>query len=263
MPRLAQLTRSLALVGIIGLGAMLAPRPAVQAASTAPVKTAATQILANAKGMTLYIYSPDKHNSSVCTGPCAKYWPPVMLPAGATVPMTVSGIVGTFGVAPRAGGTRQLTFDGAPLYTWIKDKKTGDTTGQGVEGIWWTVVVATSKAVTATTPATGPAMVKTVPAKMLVTPKGMALYLYTPDKPTQSACSGGCAKYWPPLDLAAGASAPVALTGIAGKFATLARTDGSSQLSYDGAPLYTWIKDKKPGDITGQGVEGIWWVVTI
>jgi predicted lipoprotein with Yx(FWY)xxD motif len=50
------------------------------------------------------------------------------------------GIKGKFGVAVRTGGARQLTYDGAPLYLWFKDKKPGDMTGQGVRGVWWVVV---------------------------------------------------------------------------------------------------------------------------
>jgi predicted lipoprotein with Yx(FWY)xxD motif len=50
------------------------------------------------------------------------------------------GIKGKFGVAVRTGGARQLTYDGAPLYLWFKDKKPGDMTGQGVGGVWWVVV---------------------------------------------------------------------------------------------------------------------------
>jgi len=70
------------------------------------------------------------------------------------VPATMPGVKGTFGTTTRAGGVKQLTYDGAPLYTWIKDKKPGDMTGQGVEGIWWAVVVNTSGA-TSSTGATG------------------------------------------------------------------------------------------------------------
>lgn len=55
---------------------------------------------------------------------------------------------------------------------------------------------------------------------------------------------------------------PATLPGIGGTFGAATRADASSQLTYDGAPLYTWIKDKKPGDMIGQGVEGIWWAVT-
>jgi predicted lipoprotein with Yx(FWY)xxD motif len=63
---------------------------------------------------------------------------------GMKVPMTMSGMKGTFGVTVRKDGKHQLTYDGAPLYTFIKDKKPGDMVGQGLDvagGYWWVVVV--------------------------------------------------------------------------------------------------------------------------
>jgi predicted lipoprotein with Yx(FWY)xxD motif len=136
-------------LGLAGAGTLAASQ--VQAAP-ALVKTAPAHILVNAQGMTLYLYTPDKHNESVCTGKCAGFWPPLLVPNGMKVPAAMSGMSGKFGVAVRAGGARQLTFDGAPLYTWFKDKKPGDTTGQGVGGVWWAVTVSVPKA---STPSTG------------------------------------------------------------------------------------------------------------
>lgn len=115
--------------------------PQAQAAP-ALVKTAAAQILVNAQGMTLYIFTPDKHNKSVCTGQCAHYWPPATVSKGTKVAAILPGVSGTFGVTMRADEKQQLTYDGAPLYTFIEDKKPGDMTGQGSQGgTWWVVVV--------------------------------------------------------------------------------------------------------------------------
>ena len=107
--------------------------------AAALVKTSSAKVLVNAQGRTLYVFSPDKPNKSACYGQCAKAWPPLLV-KGATVPATMPGIKGKFGVAVRTGGARQLTYDGAPLYLWFKDKKPGDMTGQGVGGVWWVVV---------------------------------------------------------------------------------------------------------------------------
>jgi len=107
------------------------------------VKTASTKLLVNAQGMTLYVFAPDKPNKSVCYGKCAAFWPPALVSKGTNVPATMPGITGKLGVALRTGGARQLTFDGAPLYTFVKDKKPGDMTGQGLDvsgGYWWAVV---------------------------------------------------------------------------------------------------------------------------
>jgi predicted lipoprotein with Yx(FWY)xxD motif len=93
--------------------------------------------------MTLYVFAPDKPNKSVCYGECAAFWPPVLVPKGTKVPAAMPGITGRFGVAIRTGGPQQLTFDRAPLYTFVKGKKPGGMTGQGLVasgGYWWAVV---------------------------------------------------------------------------------------------------------------------------
>ena len=110
-------------------------------AAAAPVKTAAAHILVNANGMTLYIFSKDTKGKSNCSAGCAKIWPPLTLAAGSTVPPKMTGVPGTFGEIMLAGGAAQLTYDGAPLYTFVNDKKPGDINGQGVAGVWWAVVV--------------------------------------------------------------------------------------------------------------------------
>jgi plastocyanin len=112
-----------------------------------PVKAASAKLLVNAQGMTLYVFAPDKPNKSVCYDKCAAFWPPALVPKGTTVPATMPGIAGKLGVTIRTGGARQLTFDGAPLYTFVKDKKPGDMTGQGLDisgGYWWAVVAVAS-----------------------------------------------------------------------------------------------------------------------
>ena len=142
--------RPLAVAGALGLAGIGAHAATGVQAAPSVVSTASAHILVDARGMTLYLFSPDKHNKSVCTGQCAAFWPPAVVSSGVAVPATMPGIKGTFSTTTRAGGVKQLTYDGAPLYTWIKDKKPGDMTGQGVEGIWWVVVVNTSGAASST-----------------------------------------------------------------------------------------------------------------
>jgi predicted lipoprotein with Yx(FWY)xxD motif len=90
---------------------------------------------------------------------------------------------------------------------------------------------------------------------VLTGPNGLTLYTRTGDTATTSSCTGQCATAWPPLTVAAGASATGG-TGVTGTFATLTRADGTLQVTYKGLPLYGWQKDAKPGDVTGQGVGG-------
>jgi predicted lipoprotein with Yx(FWY)xxD motif len=91
----------------------------------------------------------------------------------------------------------------------------------------------------------------TTKGKTLVDDKGMTLYIFDRDAAGKSNCSGACATNWPPL--AAGADAKAT-----GDWTVVARDDGAKQWAYKGKPLYHWSKDTKPGDVTGDGVNGVW-----
>jgi predicted lipoprotein with Yx(FWY)xxD motif len=88
--------------------------------------------------------------------------------------------------------------------------------------------------------------------KILVDGSGRTLYLFEKDKGTTSSCYGDCAAYWPPLLTngapVAGAGANAALLG------TTKRSDGTTEVTYSGHPLYYVVTDHNPGDTTGQGV---------
>ena len=107
-------------------------------------------------------------------------------------------------------------------------------------------------------PAAGPVVVgmaTTSLGPVLVGPTGLALYTHAGDTATTSSCTGSCATAWPPLTVAAGAAATGG-TGESGTFGTLIRADGTTQVTYNELPLYGWQGDSRPGDVTGQGVEG-------
>jgi predicted lipoprotein with Yx(FWY)xxD motif len=88
--------------------------------------------------------------------------------------------------------------------------------------------------------------------KVLTNAQGMTLYTFDKDMNGKSACDGRCAANWPPLMAAAGAKPE-------GAYSIVARDDGSKQWAYKGKPLYAWKNDKKPGDITGNGMmNGAW-----
>ena len=98
-----------------------------------------------------------------------------------------------------------------------------------------------------------PAMVASgAKGKMLTDAKGMTLYTFAKDAKGKSACTGGCATNWPPLMASAGEKG--------GKgYSQIKRDDGKMQWAYKGKPLYTWVKDTKPGDTTGDGfLNGAW-----
>src|SRR5437773_5736885 len=94
---------------------------------------------------------------------------------------------------------------------------------------------------------------------VLVDDRGMTLYRFTADQPNSSTCYDGCAAAWPPLlvDAIPTVQDPTLASGLG----ITARTDGTQQLTYSGAPLYFYIGDAQPGEMHGQGSDGIWFVV--
>lgn len=91
---------------------------------------------------------------------------------------------------------------------------------------------------------------------LLTNANGLTLYWFAPDKPDKSVCYGDCAAYWPPV---AGNVSPG--PGITGTIGTIKRTDGTTQATYDGHPLYTYIGDHAPGQDGGNDINlngGLW-----
>jgi predicted lipoprotein with Yx(FWY)xxD motif len=103
---------------------------------------------------------------------------------------------------------------------------------------------------------------KTIGGKQVLTnAAGFTLYWFAPDTATTSKCTGSCATYWPPVKgpLTAGA-------GVAGKLGTITRTDGTTQATYNGHPLYTYAGDTAAGDNKGNGLNasgGLWYDVPV
>ena len=89
---------------------------------------------------------------------------------------------------------------------------------------------------------------------MMVDHKGMTVYTFDKDSGGKSMCNGDCAKNWPPMMAPAGAKAE-------GKFTPIKRDDGMMQWAYDGKPLYTFVKDEKPGEMKGDGMKDVWHIV--
>ncbi|HZZ99184.1 MAG TPA: hypothetical protein VFK07_00535 [Candidatus Paceibacterota bacterium] len=90
---------------------------------------------------------------------------------------------------------------------------------------------------------------------------GMTLYTYSPDMSGHSNCNGQCAVNWPPYVVSSTDFLANIQAGINGKVSTTQRSDGMLQVTYNGQPLYFYVGDHTSGDITGQGVGGVWYVV--
>jgi len=88
---------------------------------------------------------------------------------------------------------------------------------------------------------------------VLTNPAGMTLYTFDKDPAGagKSVCNGDCAAKWPPLKAGA-------FDKASGDYAVVIRDDFDRQWAYKGKPLYLWIKDQKPGDMTGDGVNNVW-----
>ena len=140
---------------------------------------------------------------------------------------------------------------GAPLYPAVPSEAVGSTAGPSP--------AAASGAPGKATLGDAASGLGTV----LVNAQGRTLYLFAIDSATMSACTGDCATFWPPLatkeEPTVGAAENASLVG------TITRADGSSQVTYNGHPLYTYAGDQKPGDTTGQGLVvfgGAWFALS-
>lgn len=200
--------------------------------------------------LTLYLYTRDESDVSNCSGRCLANWPALTVQSEEELTLP-AGLAGELDVIKRADdGTLHVTYNGMPLYYWVRDTKAGETTGQGVGDVWYVVNPSPTLRV-AEDEALG---------TYLVDGTGMTLYLYTRDEEGTSNCSGRCAVNWPPTVIAYGE--PVAGEGVdADAISVITREDGARQIAYKGMPLYGWINDKEAGDTTGQGVGEVWYVV--
>ncbi len=112
--------------------------PAVQVLDTKDGK-----LLVGPTGMALYTFDKDTDGTSACSGGCAANWPPLVGgydPANGNDVMAADGVSGQLGLIARDDGGMQVTLDGKPLYYWAHDMAAGQTSGDGVGGVWHRVV---------------------------------------------------------------------------------------------------------------------------
>ena len=132
---------ALVLLGVAVAGAGGPPSPGPSAGTVLKTTTInGTTVLTNGKGFTLYSFGPDTASRSVCNGACAAYWPPVTGSATAG-----PGVTGTLGTITRSDGSKQATYDGHPLYTYIADTAPGQAKGNNINlngGIWHEITVS-------------------------------------------------------------------------------------------------------------------------
>ena len=132
------------------------------AASSTVISTASSSagpVLINGTGRAVYVWAKDTKDMSACTGACASAWPPV--PATGTVTAALSAVSSDLGTITRSDGTKQVTYDGHPLYYFAGDSDSGQANGQGSDAFgakWWLVTPAgadVTASVTSFTPSGG------------------------------------------------------------------------------------------------------------
>jgi predicted lipoprotein with Yx(FWY)xxD motif len=251
---------------------LLVMMPVVSAQDTATVAVAEDpdlgEFLTDPEGMTLYLFTKDEPGVSNCSGECLANWPAFSAEEPLTLP---EGVPGTLGLITRDDGTTQVTYNDWPLYYWVGDQAPGDVTGQGVGDVWYVLAPGETTTPPAASPEASPSaspaasgdstvMVAEDPelGEFLTDAEGMTLYLFTNDTEGASTCEGDCLVNWPAFV----AEEPLTLPeGVPGELTLIERPDGSPQVAYNGMPLYYYIDDVAPGDVTGQGKGEVWYVV--
>lgn len=196
-------------------------------------------------GRTLYFFTKDAEDPNACKGACLTNWP-IYYSDELQIPAFLNEA--DFSVLLRSDGTKQLTYKGWPLYYFVKDAAAGDVKGEAVGGVWFVaksdykVMVGTSSTL----------------SNYFTDDYGRTLYYFDKDIPQTSVCEGKCLTNWPAYT-ATGGSVPSTVTGS--DFGTITRSDSSMQSAYKGYPLYYFIQDKEHGDIKGQNVNNIWFVI--
>ncbi|HEU5390145.1 MAG TPA: hypothetical protein VFV73_30015 [Streptosporangiaceae bacterium] len=231
----------------------------MQVAALKVERTSVGMVLAGSKGLTLYYYTADKPGSgkSACTGGCATAWPPLTAPVRAPMGAKMPGPIG---MITRAGGAKQVTINGYPVYYYAEDMAPGQARGNGEGGTWHVIKMRAAGAATAR--ASVLKVERTSAGTVLAGSKGLTLYYYTADKPGsgKSACTGGCATAWPPLKAPVRAPAGVKLPG---KIGMITRADGTRQVTINGYPVYYYAEDMAPGQAKGNGEAGAWHVIKV
>jgi predicted lipoprotein with Yx(FWY)xxD motif len=115
-------------------------------------KSSGGEYLTNGSGRAIYLFLADSKDKSACSGACASAWPPVIVTGQPTA--SGSAQASDLGTITRTGGTKQVTYDGHPLYYYAGDTGAGMDNGQGLDGFgakWWLVAPSGSSITTSVT----------------------------------------------------------------------------------------------------------------
>ena len=217
------------------------------------VSNAVGDVFIDHRGMTLYSFDGDAAGKSNCVGACEKVWVPLKA-------AELAKPIGDWTVVVRDDGSKQWAFKGKPLYDYSGDAKPGDALGMLADAQWHPAALRSYFLPAAVT------VRKNGSEMVLATADGMTLYardkfrfsfgsysVHEDPPPTSTvgrsvgtaACEGECTQTWVPFTAPADAQ-PTGFWSIA------MRSDGTRQWAYQGYPVYTNTRDKKPGDMLGR-----------
>lgn len=204
-------------------------------------------IFASKTNLPFYTFDEDEPNASSCYDECAALWPPAIVGEGVQP-------TGNWSAIERADGTRQWAFNGRPLYTYVEDDKSGDTSamsmymggggpkGHGVDSVWHVFEVQPEEWLNLPHGITVEEVL-TAPGQVYSNESRMPLYAFSGDPNADKALGGK----WKPFT-AYQLALPV------GDFSVIARDDGIYQWALNGKALYTYSDDVEYGDSNGKGV---------
>ena len=138
----ALIVGAVAVVVALLTAAIAAAGPAGRSATVTTAGTGLGRIIVDGRGHSLYLFEKDMHGRSACSGLCASYWPPLLTSGKAiAIKGAKPSLLGSIG---RAGGSRQATYAGHPLYLFSGDSSRGQTNGEGLQdfGAGWYVLTA-------------------------------------------------------------------------------------------------------------------------
>jgi predicted lipoprotein with Yx(FWY)xxD motif len=133
---------SLTLTAVFALGASAAGASSRSTVRVGTIHSARLHrtILVNSARRTLYHLTSESAHHIICTGACAKLWPPLLVPSRATRLLASHGVHGRLSIVRRPHGKLQVALNGLPLYTFARDHRPGDVRGQGFGGVWFVLV---------------------------------------------------------------------------------------------------------------------------
>jgi predicted lipoprotein with Yx(FWY)xxD motif len=214
-------------------------------------------VLVSSSGRTLYSFDVDKPGVSNCNDSCAVAWPPLLTDV---TPQADAGVMQSLlGAITRKDGTMQVTYNGRPVYYFLRDHAAGQWNGQAIGKSWW-MSMPNGAPLNKPLPVFARLSAGTTPYGPILTGNnGHSVYMFAVDKNGQSACYDACAGIWPPML----SDIPVILgTGADAKLiGTVARKDGKMQVTYNGMPLYYYSGDKAAGDLNGQNIFNVWFLL--